>query len=54
MEKATDISTKPLMPVFNTSGCVGHILCTARGLQVTGTLPTADAAAVALLERATS
>ena len=26
MQNATDISTKTLMPVFNASGCVGHIL----------------------------
>jgi hypothetical protein len=33
MEKATDISTKTLMPVFDVSGCCGHILRTAKGFK---------------------
>jgi hypothetical protein len=33
MQSADEISTKTLMPVFNVSGCVGHILKTARGFR---------------------
>jgi len=33
MEKATDISTKTLMPVFDVSGCVGQILRAAKGFR---------------------
>jgi hypothetical protein len=33
MEKATEIPTKTLMPVFGVSGCVGHILRTAKGFR---------------------
>ena len=28
-----DISTKTLMPVFHTTGCVGHLLRTAKGFR---------------------
>jgi len=31
--KATEISTRTLMPVFGVSGCVGHILRTAKGFR---------------------
>ena len=30
MNEANEISTKTLMPVFNVSGCCGHLLRTAR------------------------
>jgi hypothetical protein len=52
--------TKTLMPVFNTSGCVGHILRTARGFRACdandkeiGVFETPAAGIAALLEAAT-
>jgi hypothetical protein len=58
MRLATDISTKTLTPVFNTSGCVGHILRTARGFRACdtndreiGIFETAGLGIVALLNR---
>ena len=55
MNEANEISTKTLMPVFNVSGCVGHILKTARGFRAcdaNGVFETPAAGIVALLEAA--
>ena len=58
MKNATDISTKTLMPVFDASGCVGHILRTAKGFRACdandreiGVFETAGLGIVALLNR---
>jgi hypothetical protein len=59
MQNANEISTKTLMPVFNVSGCVGHILKTARGFRacdandkLVGIYPTAGEGIIALLNAA--
>ena len=59
MEKI-DTTTKTPMPIFNTSGCVGHILRTAKGFRARdandkkiGVYETAGLGIAALLERAT-
>jgi hypothetical protein len=55
-----EISTKTLMPVFDMSGCVGHILRTAKGFRACdsndkeiGVFETPDLGIAALLEAAT-
>jgi hypothetical protein len=60
MEKAIKEISRTLMPVFSTTGCVGHLLHTAKGFRACdandkeiGTYLTADLAAAVLLERAT-
>jgi hypothetical protein len=59
MEKI-DTTTKTLTPVHNTSGCIGHLLRSAKGFrafdrddQEIGTYERAGLGLVALLERAT-
>jgi hypothetical protein len=59
MKNANEIS-KTLMPVFNATGCVGHLLRTARGFRACdandkhiGTFETPALGVAALLERAT-
>jgi hypothetical protein len=59
LKNANEIS-KTLMPVFSTSGCVGHILRTAKGFRVCdandkqiGVYESPDLGIAALLERAT-
>jgi len=58
MQNATDISTNTLTPVFDASGCVGHILRTARGFRACdandreiGVFETAGLGVVALLNQ---
>jgi hypothetical protein len=60
MQNPNDISPKTLMPVFHVSGCVGHILRTARGFRACdandkeiGVFETAGLSIVALLGAAT-
>jgi hypothetical protein len=54
-----EISTKTLMPVFNMTGCVGHLLRTAKGFRACdandneiGVFETPALGIAALLERA--
>jgi hypothetical protein len=56
---ASEVST--LMPIHNTTGCVGHVLRTAKGFRACdafdkeiGTFESATLAAAALLDRATT
>jgi hypothetical protein len=58
--KITELSTKTLMPVFDTSGCCGHLLRTAKGIKaydrvdrLVGIFETPDLGIAALLEAAT-
>lgn len=60
MKNANEISTKTLMPVFNQTGCCGHILRTARGFRACdandkeiGVFEAPAAGIAALLERGT-
>jgi hypothetical protein len=60
MQSATYISTARLVPVHDTTGCVGHLLRSAKGFRAfdandkeIGTYPTAGLGIVALLERCT-
>jgi hypothetical protein len=59
MKTVTEVSTRPLMPVFDTTGCCGHILRTARGFRACdrndrqiGVFETPPLAIAALLEAA--
>lgn len=58
MQSTTEISTKTLMPVFDTTGCCGHLLRSARGFRAfdandkeIGIYETAGLGLVALLNR---
>jgi hypothetical protein len=60
MKIATEISTRALMLVHDTTGCVGHLLRSARGFRAFDSndkqisiYATAGDGVVALLERAT-
>jgi hypothetical protein len=60
MKTVTEVSTRPLMPVHDTTGCIGHLLRSARGFRAfdrddrqIGIYNTAGDGLVALLERAT-
>jgi hypothetical protein len=60
MKTATEISTRVLVPVHDTTGCVGHLLRSARGFRAfdamdkqIGIYATAGDGVVALLERST-
>ena len=56
MEKATEMTTKTLTPVFDTTGHCGHLLRSARGIKaydsndkLIGIYPTAGEEIIALL-----
>ena len=58
---AAEVSTKTLAPVFDTTGCCGHLLRSAKGFRAfdhndrqIGIYATAGDGLVALLERATA
>jgi hypothetical protein len=60
MKTVTEISTRPLIPIHDTTGCVGHVLRSAKGFRAfdrddreIGTYATAGEGLVALLEQPT-